>query len=116
MIITKDYINKNRTEAGAWTRDQLKAIGVSWPPERGWQKLVEGKEITEEERKRFENPVYAKKKRKRNPEDAEAKKKLRQANRVINIINDVEFDKDNLLRIKHIINDQLDKLEYFSKD
>ncbi len=31
-----------RTAAGAWTRKQLTALGVPWPPVKGWPKRFRG--------------------------------------------------------------------------
>lgn len=32
------YIDSKRTPAGGWTRKQLAAWGVKWPPKKGWRK------------------------------------------------------------------------------
>lgn len=54
MIITNDYLEQNKTPKGAWTKKQLAAIGVNWPPKKGWKKRVIGNEITEEQASKFE--------------------------------------------------------------
>ncbi len=46
MKITKSFLLDNRTKSGAWTREQLRIIGVNWPPVKGWQGLIAGKELT----------------------------------------------------------------------
>ncbi|MDC0637477.1 hypothetical protein OAP25_02130 [Flavobacteriaceae bacterium] len=46
MKLTKQFLLDNRTKSGAWTREQLRIIGVNWPPVKGWQSLVAGKELT----------------------------------------------------------------------
>ena len=40
---------------GAWTKDQLSILGVSWPPKKGWKtKLVKhGHKVSREEYERF---------------------------------------------------------------
>jgi hypothetical protein len=44
-MITESEIMAARTENGGWTRDQLAAWGVPWPPPKGWKKaLIEGGE------------------------------------------------------------------------
>ena len=54
MILTKEYIMKYRTKKGAWTKKQLEALGIKWPPSKGWIKKLEGKEISVENAKIFE--------------------------------------------------------------
>ncbi len=46
MKLTKQFIMDHRTKNGAWTREQLRIIGVNWPPVKGWQSLIAGKELT----------------------------------------------------------------------
>ena len=53
MKITAQWIHAHKTVNGAWTRRQLAAIGVEWPPERGWIGRVIGHPITEEQRIAF---------------------------------------------------------------
>lgn len=48
MKITNKFLNDNKTENGAWTKAQLKSIGVDWPPQKGWKKKILGSEISEE--------------------------------------------------------------------
>ena len=50
MVITKEFIFSHTTPKGAWTRTQLAAIGVKWPPPRGWIDRAVGREITEAQR------------------------------------------------------------------
>lgn len=38
---TRDEIEAAKTPAGGWTRDQLAAWGVPWPPPKGWRKEIE---------------------------------------------------------------------------
>ena len=33
-------IEASRTPKGGWTRDQLAAWGVPWPPPKGWRKAL----------------------------------------------------------------------------
>lgn len=54
MIVTKKYLLDNRTEKGAWTRSQILALGVNWPPEKGWQTDVIGARLTDEQAAEFE--------------------------------------------------------------
>ena len=54
MKVSAKWIHAHHTSRGAWTRRQLAAIGVSWPPARGWMWRAEGMEITEAQRQTFE--------------------------------------------------------------
>ncbi len=38
---------KHRTEKGGWTKNQLEILGLTWPPKKGWQDKVIGKELSE---------------------------------------------------------------------
>ena len=55
FTVVEWWLRKYRTTNGAWTRFQLEAIGVTWPPERGWFKRVIGMQISPENRHRFES-------------------------------------------------------------
>ena len=59
MILSREYINKHKTPAGAWTKQQLIAIGIGWPAPKGWIKRSIGKEITEDNANKFEAKVTA---------------------------------------------------------
>lgn len=37
---TEAEIEAARTAKGGWTKDQLAQWGVSWPPSKGWKKLL----------------------------------------------------------------------------
>lgn len=68
IILTKELIKAARTTNGGLTKKQLAAIGVPWPPPKGWQESKIGTMITEEQLKRFQTIEYAtKKKQKRKP-------------------------------------------------
>jgi hypothetical protein len=54
MIVTKDWIAIHKSKSGGYSKKQLNAIGVQWPPIKGWILEVVGKEITEEQRQTFE--------------------------------------------------------------
>lgn len=53
MKVTKKFIFDNTTEKGAWTRAQLEILGIKWPPVKGWQQRVIGKELTSDEAEQF---------------------------------------------------------------
>ena len=54
-IISEDWIHHYKSDAGGWNRRQLKAIGILWPPCRGWLKWVVGKQIIHKNARVFEN-------------------------------------------------------------
>ncbi len=54
MIVTREYLHKNKTKNGGWTRKQMTAIGVSWPLTKGWKRCVIGNVITDEKAAIFE--------------------------------------------------------------
>lgn len=60
MKITRQYIMDHRTERGSWTRPQIEALGIKWPPRKGWINEVVGKELSEDKRKAFEAKVSIK--------------------------------------------------------
>lgn len=36
MQITRQWLNENKTLAGGFLREQLKIVGVEWPPAKEW--------------------------------------------------------------------------------
>lgn len=60
MIITKEYILQNRTENGSWTKSQMEAIGIDWPPTQGWMNTVIDNDISVEMMEQFESKAPAK--------------------------------------------------------
>lgn len=57
--IDENYLNKHKTKKGAWTRNQLKAIGVEWPLVSGWKERVIGTTISPEQQMIFEAKLSA---------------------------------------------------------
>lgn len=53
MLITKDLIERGRSDAGGWNRAQLEAIGVPWPPDRHWQRQTIGLAISQAHADKF---------------------------------------------------------------
>lgn len=53
MKVSKKLLMNHRTERGAWTRAQFKVLGLPWPPTKGWQQRIIGKELTKEELDEF---------------------------------------------------------------
>ena len=53
--VSAGWIHRHRTPAGGWTAKALMVLGVAWPPAPGWVQRVEGKLLTEHERRVFES-------------------------------------------------------------
>jgi len=54
LKLTVEYINSYRTEKGAFTRKQVEALGLEWPPSSGWIRRIAGTEITDDQAREFE--------------------------------------------------------------
>lgn len=59
LEITESYLMKNRTNKKSWTRSQFEALGVEWPPNKGWKSRVIGLTISPEQQKIFEAKLSA---------------------------------------------------------
>jgi len=46
--VTYDLIEKAKTKRGGWTKKQLAAVGVSWPPSQGWKSRIVGGTLDDE--------------------------------------------------------------------
>lgn len=47
MIVTDEWLKRWMTQRGGYTKEQLRLIGVEWPPTKGWKDLVIGACISE---------------------------------------------------------------------
>ena len=54
VVITREYINSNKTARGAWTKVQIEALGLEWPPTNGWINCLIGEILSPEQASRFE--------------------------------------------------------------
>jgi len=54
FTITADWLAAH-SNAAAYTAAQLRVLGISWPPRKGWKRVVVGRRLTEAERRAFEN-------------------------------------------------------------
>ena len=52
--ITKEWLNAHKTAKGAWTKEQMSALGIKWPPQGGWKLQVCGTLIQDSDKERFE--------------------------------------------------------------
>jgi hypothetical protein len=43
--LTHTHIEQAKSASGGWTKEQLRLIGVSWPPAKGWRLQVVGREL-----------------------------------------------------------------------
>ena len=53
MKLTHELLMQHRTPKGAWTKIQLQALGLNWPPIHGWIKRVVGMELSEQQWHQF---------------------------------------------------------------
>lgn len=64
FIVTREWIKLHATSNCGYNKDQLAALGVSWPPKKGWLSKIIGKAINLSQKHAFEaNSKTAKKKR-----------------------------------------------------
>lgn len=57
ITLTHEMIPAARTPNGGYTKKQLAAIGVDWPPQKGWSKEVVGKQITRQQFEIFSRTI-----------------------------------------------------------
>jgi hypothetical protein len=60
FTITEAWLLEHQSKRDGWTADQLRCVGVGWPPPRGWKREVIGREISDDARARFEQSLRAK--------------------------------------------------------
>ena len=61
MFTVSDEWLMKHSRAGAWTRDQIEALGIPWPPVHGWkQRDAVGRIITDTQKRRFERALRSK--------------------------------------------------------
>lgn len=53
VVITNDMIVYGQSKHGGWSRDQLKLLGVDWPPAKGWKARIIGRTITQSQYEMF---------------------------------------------------------------
>lgn len=53
MIVTNEFIDRGRHDAGGWTKAQLEILGVQWPAPRQWKSHAIGKTISDDDARRF---------------------------------------------------------------
>lgn len=53
LILTKEMIEKGISSRGGYNKQQLAAIGVDWPPVKGWKMELIGTTVTKEQYEEF---------------------------------------------------------------
>ena len=53
IILTQELIEAGVSSKGGYNKCQLAALGIEWPPQKGWKTSVIGHTITEEDYQRF---------------------------------------------------------------
>lgn len=53
VVVTNQFIESGMSDVGGWTRKQIQALGIAWPPREGWKQRLEGVEIPDEDAARF---------------------------------------------------------------
>jgi len=51
--LTEEIINLGKSKNGGYNKKQLLAIGISWPPVKGWKKIVIKNRYTNEKIEEF---------------------------------------------------------------
>jgi len=51
--IDRNFVLEHRTSNGGWNSSQLAALGVEWPPQRGWINRLVERELSQEQIKTF---------------------------------------------------------------
>jgi hypothetical protein len=46
VTINKELLVLAATASGGYTRQQLEALGVGWPPQKGWKRRAVGRKIS----------------------------------------------------------------------
>lgn len=54
MQVTDEWLKRCRTASGGYTAEQLRMLGVAWPPRRGWKRQVIGRRLDDRTVERFE--------------------------------------------------------------
>lgn len=53
MKLTRQMIESGRSDNGGYSKAQLSLLGIVWPPQHGWPKMLEGTEIDEQAYRAF---------------------------------------------------------------
>lgn len=53
--VTKKWLNEHKTPKGGWTKKQIQALGLSYPPVAGWMSALNGELIDCDKARQFED-------------------------------------------------------------
>lgn len=53
MKVTREFIMADCIQRGSWTYAQIEALGLEYPPRKGWMHLVIGRELTDAQVRQF---------------------------------------------------------------
>lgn len=96
-IITEEVLARGQSAAGGWTRAQLTALGVAWPPASGWKARVIGMEISQNDLKLFLDPA-------RHPNGAEAKHRPYASDKTSTVSQPSELTGRELNALRAVVN------------
>ena len=54
FTINKEWLDAHKTKSGGYTKEQMIALGIDWPPKSGWKGRIIGETVTKESANRFE--------------------------------------------------------------
>ena len=60
MLVTNDWLKKNMTSSGAYTKKQMEVLGLEFPCKKGWKQQVIGMKISEHQKRMFEIGAHIK--------------------------------------------------------
>jgi len=75
--VDRDYIMKHRTKKGSWTRSQIQALGIEWPPRNGWIDEIVGVTISPNQQMQFEAKLSAGRERQENQKKMKLNKAIK---------------------------------------
>lgn len=53
VLITDELIEAGKSARGGWSREQLRLLGIPWPPPAGWKRKVLGARIRADSAEQF---------------------------------------------------------------
>lgn len=53
-VVTLEWLKKHATARGGYTKAQMQALGLAWPPVAGWQKAAVGMVVPMDHAQKFE--------------------------------------------------------------
>lgn len=103
MKVTKQYLLDNRTSKGGFSKAQINALGIEWPPQSGWMDFLEGSVLSEKQRIEFE---ISKRVTKKSSGDAINNKLIELINKIDSLENRLNSI-ENLDLVSRIVKDQI---------